>query len=92
MKAIWKFGLDIIDVQTVSMPEGAKILSVQAQNGMPYLWAEVDVEATPKDRTIEIFGTGHPMRCDMGVSREYIETFQIRGGQLVFHVYEYTGV
>ena len=91
-KTIWKFELETTDKQTLKMPVGAKILTVQTQNEKPCLWALVDPNAEKEDRFIEVFGTGHPIGCDMGVDRKYISTYQLRGGSLVFHVFEYTGV
>jgi len=89
---IWKFPLKVTDRQSIIMPKEAKILTIQNQNGSPCLWALVDPKAEKEDRTIEIFGTGHAIRYDMGVSRKYISTFQMEGGGLVFHAFEYTGV
>jgi len=91
-KTIWKFPLKVTDGQNITMPIGAEILTIQTQNEEPYLWALVDPKAETESRHIEIFGTGHPVGYDMGVSRKYISTFQIRNGQLVFHAFEYTGV
>ncbi len=34
----------------------------------------------------------HAVLSDMGTAREYIGTIQMQGGQLVFHIFEYTGV
>jgi hypothetical protein len=73
------------------MPKGAEILSVQMQNNIPCLWVLVNPDEKDTDaRNIETFGTGHTLYYDMGVTREFIGTFQTRG--LVFHVFEYTGV
>jgi len=89
---IYKYELEVMDNQNLRLPIGAKILTVQSQNGKPCLWALVDISAETEVRHIEIFGTGHPVLSDMGTSREYISTFQMHGGQLVFHAFEYTGV
>ena len=91
-QTIWKFPLKVTDGQNISMPIGAEILTVQAQNGEPCIWALVDPKADTEIRFFEIFGTGHPIFSDAGVSRKYISTFQLRGGNLIFHVFEYTGV
>jgi hypothetical protein len=90
-QTIWKYKLDIIGCRNISMPIGAEILTVQVQDGGPCLWALVDPKAETEIRTIEMFGTGHPVLSDMGTSRKYISTFQMHGGELVFHVFEYTG-
>ena len=89
-KSIWKFELEVTDKQEIKMPAGAEILTVQTQYGIPCLWAMVDTEKDLSERLIEIFGTGHRVPQDMGVMREYIGTFQLRGGELVFHAFERT--
>ena len=91
-QTIWKYKLEVTDGQNIIMPKGAEILTVQMQDENPCLWALVDPTADTEIRFIEIFGTGNPILSDMGVSREYISTFQMLGGKLVFHAFEYTGV
>ena len=81
---IWKYDLRLVDVQNVRLPVAAKILAVQVQRGVPRLWALVDPGAPEENRRIAIRGTGHPI--DM--AGEYIGTFQVEGGALVFHVFE----
>jgi hypothetical protein len=66
---IWKWFLSNSFKQTLLMPPGAKILTVQIQNGEPHLWALCD-EALPKtERTLCIYGTGIPITENLG---EYI--------------------
>lgn len=87
-KTIWKFQMDIVETQLVRMPAKAEILSVQVQDGIPCLWALVNPANGEQDKCIEMFGTGHPVNCDMGVSRTYIGTFQMNNTGLVFHAFE----
>lgn len=88
--AVWKVPLLVTGRQTVALPAGARILTVQTQ-GVPYLseqlclWAVVDTGATLTTRTIEVFGTGHPIE---EAEREYIGTAQMNDGGLVWHVFE----
>jgi hypothetical protein len=91
-KTIWKFELKITDNQTIVMPVNSEILTVQAQNEIPYIWALVDPTETRENRFIEMFGTGRDVHYDMGVSRNYLGTYQLHDSSLVFHVFEYTGV
>lgn len=91
-KTIWKFELKPTVNQIIEMPVNAEILTVQTQNEMPYIWALVDPKKVNEKRFIEIFVTGHDVHYDMGVSRNYLGTYQLHGGSLVFHVFEYTGV
>ncbi len=86
-KTIYKYPLVVTDFQTVSLPVDAEILTVQTQGGNPCMWALVDPTQTEKEgRNIAIFGTGHPVNCDV---IRYISTFQLYDGELVFHVFEY---
>ena len=91
MKVIYKYDLKPKTNQ-LTMPRGALILCVQTQQGVPRLWALVDADAPDETRVIEVYSTGEPVIEDMGVSRNYVGTFQLEGGSLVFHVFEYTGV
>ncbi len=92
MKTIYKYKLEVADRQIVDLPTDAVILSIQTQHNMPVLWAEVDTNSPTKPIIIEMFGTSHELREGMGTSRQYIATFQMNSGDLVFHAYEYTGV
>jgi len=88
IKTIWKFEMEVTDIQEIALPIGAEILSVQAQREQPCLWVLVDPEAEKELRTFETFGTGHHVFYDMGVERKHIGTYQLKDGALVFHVFE----
>jgi hypothetical protein len=82
--AVYKFPFAIDDRVVIPMPPRARILSVQVQHGVPCLWALVDfavLEAQPY--AFRIYGTGHPVDN----AGEYIGTFQMNGGDLVFHMF-----
>ncbi len=86
MKSIWKFPLSVVDTQKVAMPFGATILSVDSQHDQSVcLWAMVNTEASPTDRTIVIVGTGHEVPEG---NLMFIGTTLLFGGGLVFHVFE----
>ena len=85
MKTIWKFKLEAQTIQRISMPQGAEILTVQEQGGVPHLWAICDSESPLVDRHFLMYGTGH--RIDIAFDK-YIGTFQLMNGKLVFHVFE----
>lgn len=82
---IWKFPLTITDEQTINVPKGAQILSIQNQFNKPVLYAIVNSKAPREERYIEIYGTGHPLSM---LGRQYLGTFQIDDGQLVYHAFE----
>jgi hypothetical protein len=87
MQAIWKFQLRYADKNVIAMPKGAKVLCVQSQKEVPCVWAVVpDTDAeVMQERTFTIYGTGHQHES---ISGEYVGTFQLQGGALVFHVFE----
>jgi hypothetical protein len=87
---ILKWTLPVTDRQTVMIPAGAKLLDVQVQKGpmqehCAQLWALCDENAPKEQRHIAIYGTGNPMPDEPG---DYIATFQMHGGALVFHAFE----
>jgi hypothetical protein len=86
-KTVWKYPLSVDDEQFIEMPANAHILCVQTQRGRPCLWALVDPTNQPETRKILIAGTGH-VREELWGLVNYIGTFQLDYGQLVFHVFE----
>lgn len=85
---IWKYPIDLTGFQVVLMPEGAKILCVQIQNGKICLWARVDSNLAGQDRKILIRGTGQEYDVRFPYIEEYIGTVQHANGNLVWHVFE----
>lgn len=86
IQRVYKYPLGPLgDWITVQMPDKAEVLCVQVQNGAPYLWARVTVGDPPVTRHFRVAGTGHDL--GEGVGR-YVGTFQLYGGELVFHVFE----
>lgn len=81
---IWKFSLPVTDDAVVPMPEGAHVLTVATQDAQPFLWAIVNPSAPTEMRRFAVRGTGH----GVGEVGEYIGTFQMLGGDLVFHVFD----
>jgi hypothetical protein len=83
---IWKFPVPIEDCFELSMPAGARLLSVQCQHGEPQLWALVEPDAPGECRRFYVAGTGH-LRGDLD-GATYVGTFQSSDGFLVFHLFE----
>src|SRR6187402_2134015 len=71
---------------TIEMPDGAEILSAQSQHDSIFLWARVHPKELNYPRRFAVFGTGHEMPQDQLYS--FIDTVQMNGGSLVFHVFE----
>jgi hypothetical protein len=97
---IYKYPLDLTERQSIRMPSGATILSLQVQHGQICLWAVVDPDAPLMDCVFLIVGTGHPLpdevervyaesftRHPQGGGGQYIGTVQMAGGSFVWHVF-----
>ncbi len=62
MRTVWKFPIEITDVQEIEIPKGAKIIFVGAQRGFyPCIWAEVDSDNKKEKIPIYVVGTGNPI-------------------------------
>ena len=92
MRTIHKFQLEMAQHQELPMPKGAKILTVQVQSYVPCIWAEVPADSSVEmeQRTIAMFGTGHPIPFDDYTKEVYIGTLTDEGGTFIFHVYDTT--
>ena len=87
-RTIYKYKIEIDDKIIIKMPDGAEILSVQTQHGGPCMWVLVDPEAEMVERVFRMVGTGHTLHYDIGTRYNFIGTFQMQSGFLVFHVFE----
>jgi hypothetical protein len=86
---IWKFPLVIDDRQEVEVPDGARFLSIQTQNGLPCMWLAVDPKAAKTKVALRCFGTGHklPIGWDHWVFLGTVQT-----GQFVWHYFVEAGL
>lgn len=88
-RVVWKFPLRDphqaqVEPFSVLLPEGASILSLQIQGGMPTLWAEVIAANARKPRAFAWLPTGLEFEsCET----TYIGSLQWAGGALVYHLY-----
>jgi hypothetical protein len=83
MKTIWKYVLS--QEIELDMPYGAQILSVREQGEDLCLWALLDPKAPTTKRRFAVYGTGWDV---LPGAMQYIGTGHLRGGALVFHVFE----
>ena len=85
MKTIYKFVIEVSGKQSIKIPKNAVILSAQIQHETLCLWVELDDREPVSDRDIYVFGTGHGI--DPSLDIHFIDTVQLMGGDLIFHVY-----
>ena len=80
---IWKYELAITEIQTLTIPCMAKILSVANQNGKLCLWVMVQPANKTEERNIEIIGTGRSISV---ANRKFLDTVIMN--PFVWHVFE----
>ncbi len=85
MKTIYKYPVSFGEF-TQRMPKGAKVLSVQEQNGGIQMWALVDPPAPLEERRFILAGTGHLLPDD--AEQRFVGTLQQAGGALVWHLFD----
>lgn len=87
MKRIYKYPFEILGKTTVSLPVGAKILTIQIdeKDNTPCIWALVDPTIEmKKKKTLYIYGTGHDIHLIEGLN--YLSTIQKNG--FVWHIFD----
>jgi hypothetical protein len=94
MKTIWKYELEpSFNLISKFMPAGAKVLSVDSQDGNIFLWAEIDTDyIATKERFFKVVGTGWNYEENAGIT--FIGSVKIEQttlGTLIFHVFELVG-
>jgi len=83
MTKIFKYELDITDLQIIPMPFGAKCIHAGLDpRGIPCVWAEVNPTNTCVSTTVYVAGTGRPLPED---AKNHIGSFS--QGQFMWHVY-----
>lgn len=88
-KVIYKYEIFPDDIVTLDLPFGAEILTVQTQKDKVCLWALVSPDLSVVKRYFRLAGTGHEIDySNSNIKHEYINTFQLSNGNLVFHLFE----
>lgn len=68
----------------IEMPDKAKIISVQVQDGLPTIWASIDTDEKIIKRQFYIYGTGQTIMFPK--LRFHLATIQLNG--FVWHILE----
>ena len=87
MKKVFKYELEIKDIQTIKSFGSFEPLCIQMQNDRPVLYALVDDESVIKKYRFVTYGTGHDVNPFV-TKENYIGTYMICRGELVFHVFK----
>lgn len=85
-KTIWKYEIPVREKFTIELPKSARVLAVQNQMDVPCMWILLNPAEEKKTCNFRLVGTGH----DVPVNAEdfYLGTFQVAGGEFVFHVFQ----
>lgn len=81
---VFKYPVSIEGQFELEMPQGAKSLKFEAQNGQLCLWALVDIDRPTLPRKFQLASTGYTIMEGMG----YVGTAFLHGQDLVFHLFE----
>lgn len=84
-REIKEYILEILPYNTVEMPVGAKILTVQSQYDVPRIWVEVDTDQYLVEYNFVTFEAGTVISNDF--TGTYIGTYQVGLGTNVYHLY-----
>lgn len=86
-RRIWKYPLVIASSQEITVPSGARLLSVINQGNHPTLYYLVNPHTQTKTRRqILILGTGHSLSQETAASFNFIGT--ITADEFVWHIFE----
>lgn len=86
-KVIYKYTLEIADLQEIRMPQGARVLSAKEQYGKLVIWALCDTSQPERNKNIQIIGTGNPIEYNVSEHDwHFVDTVLMSNG-LVWHVF-----
>ncbi len=86
MKRIYKYPVSLADSFNVFLPTDAQVLTVQVQYDKPQMWVLLAPEEMTVSREFCLIDTSRDIPDADNL--QYIGTFQLQGGALVFHLFE----
>lgn len=86
MTTIYRFDIPVQDEFSLMLPAFASVLCIGERGGTGHMWVRLDPKAEKKERKFRVIGTGHSI-ADVP-SLEYLGTFFMASGKLVWHVFE----
>jgi len=86
MKVIFKYPFKIADIVDILLPFGSRVIAIQEQRGIAFLWAIVNPEEKSLgNRRFYVFGTGNEITAPIH-EMKHISTVQVNG--FVWHIFE----
>lgn len=89
MRTIWKWSVPITSGSFVHrIPKGARLLSVQIQDKLPYMWFTVETDSLREDRKFFLVESGEEIPQDLFIVSDYLGTINLSNGEYVLHLFE----
>lgn len=87
---IYKYPLPLPQrvLMRIEMPRNSRILSVQVQHEIPQIWALVDLTYRLVKHYFFVAETGQYVDEKVCAGSTYVGTFQLNGGDSVFHLFD----
>ena len=85
MLKIFKYSVDYSDTFDLDLPKHWVFLHVDTQGDEPFMWLLVDPEDEVERHTFYVRSTGQPFTGQEG---DYLGTFLLANGTLVFHLFD----
>jgi len=88
MQVIYKYPIDPIPDQVLTVHGGIRFLDIAVQRGQVCIWVLKEKESDwPRDLRIRIIGTGHNIPDEILLEWHYWKTLHMLEGSLVLHVF-----
>jgi hypothetical protein len=84
---ILKWTLELVDRQTIQVPEYAQVLSVQVQGANVSLWMHCNEAHELVDFDVAMHATGQDIPASVSDIFDYLGTVQLCDGKIVYHFY-----
>lgn len=85
---IYKYKIPASANFTITMNPVIKYLDIKMQANDPVLYAIVDIDEPMVDHSFAVYATGNPVEPLDALSDNYLGTFMVYSGALVFHLFK----
>jgi len=85
---IYKFNIDISDLQTINVNEGARVISAKEQSAnLITIWVLTDLDSKQRPKNIQVIGTGNLIEYNVSSNDwDFVDTVIMSNG-LVWHIF-----
>jgi len=80
---IWKYQLEVKNSQTLLIPDKAKVLTIEAIHGRPWLFVLVNPIADNINRVIRTYEEGNLIK-----GGKYIGTYKDKDDTFIYHMFD----